>query len=139
MLLIDNLFELGIVPIGHWIVFAITHVHIDGTLLHLVLQRKIVRKLTLVTLGAGALLEEGTDNRLGICALVDLLRLHWLEDHGHLTLIGQFLLLLLLPFIAILSRMMATGLYLFLYLLYELLLLRAFLVFQTKRFVLPIE
>lgn len=139
MLLVDNFFELGIVPIGHRIVFAVTHVHVNGTLLHLVLQREIVRELTLVALGAGALLEERTHNRLGISALLDLLRLHWLEDHGHLTLIGQFLLLLLLAFVAILSRVMPTGLHLFLYLLNELLLLRAFLVFQTKGFVLPIE
>lgn len=96
-------------------------------------------ELALVALRADALLEEGAHHRLGVGALLHLLRLHRLEDHGHLPLVGQLLILLLLALVAILPRMVAAGLDLLLHLLDELLLLVALLVLQSEGLVLPMQ
>lgn len=116
---------------------AVAHVHMNGPLFGLPLDRQIVGELTLVTLGTGALLEERTQNRLRIDALFHLLRRNRLKQGGQLALLLQLLFLLFLLGIRIGRQVVvSTTLDLLLHLGYKLLLLGSLLVLQAKGFVL---
>ena len=116
---------------------GVAYVDVYRSLLRLALHGRVVRKLALVSLRAGALLEEGAQHRLGISARFQFLRRDRLEQLGQLLLLLQLLLLFLLLGIGGRGKvMLATTLDLLLYLRNELLLLGSFFVFQPERFVL---
>lgn len=137
VLLRDDFGQLLLGPVFDRVVLSISHIHMNGPFLRFPLNGQVMGKLTLVTLGTGSLLEECTQDRLGVGAFFDFLRWNRLEQLSQFLLLLQLLFLLLLLGIRIIQQvMLASAFHLLLNLGDKLLLFSSFLVLQTECFIL---
>lgn len=138
MLLSNHLGQLFFGPVLNRVVsIGIAHIKVYRSLLGLAFDGEIVGELALIALGAGALLEEGAQHRLGIGADLKLLRGDRLEQLRQLLLLLQLFLLLLLLDVHILNKvMLSAALHLLFDLRDELLLLGTLFVLQPERLIL---